>query len=130
MAKTILLVEDDQSLAASLKVELQLEGYQVIHVADGETAVDEFNQASGQISLVILDWMLPKLDGLGVLRRIRRVSNLPVIMLTARDYVSDRVAGLKTGADDYVVKPFEIEELLARIEALLRRTATPTERQY
>ncbi|MGN1407648.1 response regulator transcription factor [Lactobacillus sp.] len=122
MKGTILLVEDERGLAASLKTELQFEDYQVLVAGDGLAAVDLFNQNQGQISLVLLDWMLPKLDGLGVLRRIRRESDVPVIMLTARDYVGDKVMGLKDGADDYVTKPFDIEELLARIEAVQRRT--------
>ncbi|GHV96988.1 DNA-binding response regulator [Lactobacillus nasalidis] len=121
MKGTILLVEDEPGLAQSLNKEFQFEGYQVILAGDGEQAVDEFEKFQAEISLVLLDWMLPKLDGLGVLRRIRRISQVPVIMLTARDYAGDKVSGLKSGADDYVTKPFDIEELLARMEAVLRR---------
>jgi len=117
----ILLVEDEVGLADSLTTELQFEDYEVNVAHDGLQAIDLFHQNQQRIDLIILDWMLPKLDGLGVLRRIRRTSQVPVIMLTARNYVSDKVAGLHGGADDYVTKPFEIEELLARIEAALRR---------
>ena len=102
MTETILLVEDEPGLAQSLQKEFQFEGYQVILAGDGEQAVAEFEKFQAEISLVILDWMLPKLDGLGVLRRIRRISEVPVIMLTARDYAGDKVSGLKSGADDYV----------------------------
>jgi DNA-binding response OmpR family regulator len=84
-------------------------------------ALTAFNKNRHLIDLIILDWMLPKLDGLGVLRRIRRDYDVPIIMLTARDYTGDKVAGLTGGADDYVTKPFDIEELLARITAVLRR---------
>ncbi|WP_225421387.1 response regulator transcription factor, partial [Levilactobacillus fuyuanensis] len=85
----------------------------------------------GQLDLIILDWMLPKLDGLGVLRRIRRNDDLPVIMMTARDYVSDKVTGLDTGADDYITKPFDLEELLARVRVILRhrQVTTPATQQ-
>lgn len=121
MKETILLVEDEVALAESLKLELEFEDYQVLTANDGLQALEVFQANATQISLIILDWMLPRLDGLGVLRRIRKDYQVPVIMLTARDYVGDKVAGLKGGADDYVTKPFDIEELLARIEVILRR---------
>ena len=121
MEKTILLVEDEQGLVVSLKQELEFEGYHVMTAADGLLALKVFNKNKNLIDLIILDWMLPKLDGLGVMRRIRRTSNVQIIMLTARDYIGDKVAGLTGGADDYITKPFEIEELLARIQAVLRR---------
>lgn len=130
MKGTILLVEDEKGLSSGLKTEFQFEGYEVILATDGLSAVDLFNKNRSRINLVILDWMLPKLDGLGVLRRIRRDSNVGVIMLTARNYVGDKVAGLKGGADDYVTKPFEIEELLARMEAVIKRTTSNEETEH
>ncbi|MHC3377645.1 response regulator transcription factor [Ligilactobacillus equi] len=126
MKETILLVEDEVALAESLKLELEFEDYQVLTANDGLQALEVFQANATQISLIILDWMLPRLDGLGVLRRIRKDYQVPVIMLTARDYVGDKVAGLKGGADDYVTKPFDIEELLARIEVILRRLTSST----
>lgn len=119
---TILLVEDEAALADSLRTEFELEGMQVLWAADGEAALSAFRKQSGQIDLIILDWMLPKLDGFTVLRRIRKDSQVPVIMLTARDYVGDKVAGLTGGADDYMTKPFEMEELAARVEVALRHS--------
>lgn len=121
MSKTILLVEDEIGLVASLEKELQFENYMVLVANDGIEALKIFEHNKKNIDLIILDWMLPKLDGLGVLRRIRRKYSVPVIMLTARDYSGDIVAGLTGGADDYITKPFDIEELLARIKAVLRR---------
>ncbi|WP_125979806.1 response regulator transcription factor [Loigolactobacillus iwatensis] len=121
MGKTVLLVEDEKGLVDSLKTEFQFENYQVLTAFDGTSAVTIFNQKQAEIDLIILDWMLPKLDGLGVLRRIRRESDVPIIMLTARDYTGDKVAGLTSGADDYVTKPFDTEELLARMQTVLRR---------
>lgn len=94
MGQTVLLVEDEAGLVVSLKTEFQFEDYTVLTAGDGLTALSIFEQQGDQIDLIILDWMLPKLDGLGVLRRIRRKSQVPVIMLTARDYVGDKVAGL------------------------------------
>lgn len=120
MAGTILIVEDDEALLASLTTELQFEDYTVLNAMDGKTALATYESNRGNLDLIILDWMLPELDGLGVLRRIRKHDDLPVIMMTARDYVGDKVAGLDTGADDYITKPFEIEELLARIRVILR----------
>lgn len=120
MSEMILVVEDDAALLASVTMELQFEGYTVLNAKDGRAALDIYENNRGQLDLVILDWMLPELDGLGVLRRIRRSDDLPVIMMTARDYVSDKVTGLDTGADDYITKPFDLEELLARIRVVLR----------
>ncbi|KRL36459.1 response regulator transcription factor [Liquorilactobacillus uvarum] len=122
MKKIILLVEDEQGLVDSLKKEFQFENYKVLIAKDGISALNIFAKGSNLIDLIILDWMLPNLDGLGVLRRIRRNSDVPVIMLTARDYTGDKVAGLMGGADDYVTKPFDIEELLARMKVVLRRS--------
>lgn len=121
MKNTILLVEDEKGLVDSLATELGFEDYNVISASDGLAAVEEFQKNKETIDLILLDWMLPKLDGLGVLRRIRKESQVPVIMLTARNYIGDKVAGLDGGADDYITKPFEIEELLARIRVAIRR---------
>jgi DNA-binding response OmpR family regulator len=118
----ILLVEDEEGLADSLKTELELEDMVVIWAKDGQEALDLFHEHEQELNLIILDWMLPKLDGFSVLRRIRKNSQMPVIMLTARDYIGDKVAGLTGGADDYMTKPFEVEELLARIEVSLRHS--------
>lgn len=132
MVKTILLVEDEESLISYLQPELEFEDYHVLTATDGESGWKLF-QSNSDIDLVILDWMVPKLDGLEVLRRIRKISQKPVIMLTARDYVGDKVAGLDSGADDYITKPFEIEELLARIRVAWRKDnsgkTTPTNYQ-
>jgi DNA-binding response OmpR family regulator len=121
MNTTILLVEDEVKLARFIELELGFEGYQIRVEHDGVaglTAVREVNP-----DLVILDWMLPGISGLELCRRLRTTgSKVPVILLTAKDEVGDRVAGLDAGADDYVVKPFSIEELLARVRAHLRRT--------
>jgi DNA-binding response OmpR family regulator len=119
--QTILLVEDELELARIIARELKAAGYRVKHVADGETALQRF--AEEPPDLVILDWMLPGVDGLQVLRRIRRSSPVPVLMLTARGEEVDRVIGLEVGADDYLTKPFGMRELLARVRALLRRIA-------
>ena len=117
----ILLVEDEVKLARFVELELSSEGYQISVAHDGIAGLTLARESSPD--LAILDWMLPGLPGLELCRRLRATGNkLPVILLTARDEVSDRVAGLDAGADDYVVKPFSIEELLARIRAHLRRT--------
>ena len=116
---TILLVEDAYDLAKMIIGELEAEGYRVFHMCDGVSAVEA--HTTEQPSLVILDWMLPGLDGLEVLRRIRQTSTTPVLMLTARDQETDRVVGLEIGADDYLTKPFSMRELIARVRALLRR---------
>lgn len=121
MKETILLVEDEKGLADSLATELGFEDYDVLCASDGLSAIEQFQKNQNKINLVLLDWMLPKLDGLGVLRRIRKESQVPVIMLTARNYIGDKVAGLDGGADDYITKPFETEELLARIRVAIRR---------
>ena len=119
MAERILLVEDEEKLARMVELELRYEGYEVEKAFDGRTGLDK--ALSGNFDLVLLDIMLPALSGMEVLRRLRRESVLPVIMLTARDTVVDKVSGLDSGADDYITKPFAIEELLARIRAALRR---------
>lgn len=117
--RTILLVEDEASLASFIQTELQFEGYQVIWAKDGQEALEQF-QSQG-IDLILLDWMLPKYDGITVARRIRRTSEVPIIMMTARNETTDIVTGLDTGLDDYITKPFEIEELFARVRVIERR---------
>lgn len=117
----ILLVEDEEKLARFIELELQHEGYAVEKAFDGRSGLEMAEK--GSFDLMLLDIMLPGINGLEVLRRIRRASSLPVIMLTARDAVMDKVTGLDMGADDYITKPFSIEELLARIRAALRRQA-------
>jgi DNA-binding response OmpR family regulator len=117
--RTLLLVEDTLDLAQVITEELKGAGYQVLHAADGLAALEL--HAVHQPDLVILDWMLPKLDGLEVLRRLRQASATPVLMLTARGEEVDRVVGLEVGADDYLTKPFSMRELVARVKALLRR---------
>lgn len=120
MDKTIImLVEDEESLASFMITELELEGYEVIWAKDGKEALQIF--AERPVTLILLDWMLPGYDGLTVLRRIRQTSNVPIIMITARSQTSDISMALDQGLDDYVTKPFEIEELLARIRVVLRR---------
>ncbi|AQQ53277.1 response regulator transcription factor [Planococcus lenghuensis] len=115
----VLLVEDEANIARFVRLELEHEGYAVTLAADGEEALERFNEQDWDV--ILLDWMLPKLDGLEVCRRIRKTSDVPVILLTARDYIGDKIAGLDRGADDYITKPFEIEELFARMRAVSRR---------
>jgi DNA-binding response OmpR family regulator len=116
---TLLLIEDAIDLAHMIVSEFESNGYRTLHAADGKKGIQAFQQE--QPDLVILDWMLPELDGLEVLRCIRQVSAIPVLMLTARQDEVDRVIGLEVGADDYLTKPFGMRELLARVRALLRR---------
>lgn len=118
MAERILIVEDEEKLARMVELELQYEGYEVEKAADGRTGLEKAQ--SGRFRLILLDIMLPELSGMEVLRRLRRTSQVPVILLTARDAVTDKVSGLDAGANDYLTKPFAIEELLARIRAALR----------
>jgi two-component system, OmpR family, response regulator MprA len=118
----VLVVDDERAVRDSLRRALELEGYDVELAADGEEALERLAQ-NGEPDAVVLDILMPKMDGLEVCRRLRREGHrLPVLMLTARDEVENRVAGLDAGADDYVTKPFALEELLARLRALLRRT--------
>ncbi len=127
MAEKILLVEDEEKLARMVELELRYEGYEVEKAFDGRTGLDR--ALSGEHDLILLDIMLPALSGMEVLRRIRKASSVPVIMLTARDTVVDKVSGLDSGADDYITKPFAIEELLARIRAALRKKPARQEGQ-
>jgi two-component system response regulator MprA len=115
----VLVVEDDEEIAQVLQRSLRLEGYEVRVAGDGEAALDQ--SAAFNPDLVILDLGLPKLDGMEVARRLRSADDVPILMLTARDALESRVEGLDAGADDYLVKPFERQELLARLRALLRR---------
>ena len=115
----ILIVEDEEKIARFIELELIHEGYKVIKADNGRTGLEIAER--GEADLIILDVMLPEINGLEVLRRIRRVSEVPIIMLTARDAVMDKVSGLDAGADDYITKPFAIEELLARIRTALKK---------
>ena len=126
MAERILLVEDEEKLSRMVELELRYEGYEVEKAFDGRTGLER--ALAGDFDLILLDIMLPALSGMEVLRRLRKERQTPVILLTARDAVVDKVSGLDAGADDYVTKPFAIEELLARIRAALRkRPAAPAE---
>ena len=125
MSAKILLIEDEEKLARFVELELCYEGYSVVKAYSGRTGCDL--ALSEPFDLILLDIMLPELNGMEVLRRIRRSSSVPVIMLTARDSVTDKVSGLDLGADDYVTKPFAIEELLARIRTALRKGGTKQE---
>jgi two-component system, OmpR family, response regulator MprA len=120
---TILVVDDERALRDSLRRALALEGYAVELASDGEEALYRLTARDVEPDAIVLDMLMPRVDGLEVARRLRRAGNrTPILMLTARDQVEDRVAGLDAGADDYVVKPFALEELFARVRALLRRT--------
>jgi|SRR5262245_4518710 len=122
-SSTILLVDDEDSVQKLLAYPLEREGFRVLQARDGEEALDRF--ASERVDLVVLDVMLPKLDGLEVCKRLRAESEVPIIMLTARDDELDKVLGLELGADDYITKPFSIREFRSRVRALLRRAAAP-----
>jgi DNA-binding response OmpR family regulator len=118
---TILLVEDARELAQVIARELEAAGYRVLRAADGRAALELFRFSRERPDLVVLDWMLPGISGLDVLREMRHASAIPVLMLTARGEETDRVIGLELGADDYLPKPFGMRELIARVRALLRR---------
>ena len=126
MAKTVLIVEDDRNIADLLRLYLEKEGYTVVIAPDGMRGVEQFRTVHP--SLVLPDVMLPGLDGWGVCRAIRAESQTPIIMLTAKSETEDKVNGLKQGADDYITKPFEMKEVLARIEAVLRRSGIEPEK--
>ena len=121
MAKRILLVDDEPILIKGLKYTLEKDGYDILTAMDGEEALQVFRQ--NPVDLVLLDVMLPKLDGIAVCQRIREMSNVPVIMLTAKGEDMDKILGLEYGADDYMTKPFNILEVKARIKTILRRAA-------
>jgi DNA-binding response OmpR family regulator len=120
-AVRILLVEDDETLRQTLALNLRAEGWQVLEAADGEVGLSQARSESP--TLVVLDVMLPRLDGLTVCRVLRRESRVPIILLTARGAEADKIIGLESGADDYIVKPFSLGEFLARVRAALRREA-------
>ena len=123
MARNILVVEDDRNISELIRMYLEKEGFEVRRAYDGGRAVEEFEKQ--QPDLVLLDIMLPVLDGWQVCARIREKAKTPIIMLTAKSDVTDRITGLEMGADDYLVKPFEMKELMARINAVLRRSEIP-----
>lgn len=125
MCTRVLLVEDEKNIARFIELELRHEGFDVVHHISGRDGLEAAK--SLDFDLVLLDVMLPELNGIEVCRRIRSFSQIPILLITARDAVMDRVAGLDAGADDYIVKPFAIEELLARIRSVLRRTRKVTE---
>ena len=120
----ILIVEDERDLLQSISVVLRDEGYAVDSAANGELGL--YHALNFEYDAIVLDVMLPKLDGWEILRRVRKIKKTPVLMLTAKDQSRDRVKGLDTGADDYVVKPFDLHELFARLRALIRRSANKT----
>ncbi|MDA2947257.1 MAG: response regulator transcription factor [Actinomycetota bacterium] len=120
MSGKILLVEDEHSIAEPIIYNLKREGFSVTHVDEGPIALEIFNEE--KFDLIILDLMLPEISGLDICRSIRKESNVPIIMVTAKDSEADRVSGLELGADDYVTKPFSVRELMSRVRAVLRRT--------
>ncbi len=126
MVKSVLIIEDDRNIADLLRLYLEKEGYEVAIATDGGKGIEKFREF--QPSLVLLDLMLPVMNGWGVCRTIRAEADTPIIMLTAKGETSDKVTGLKLGADDYITKPFEMKEVLARIEAVLRRSGMEPEK--
>ena len=122
MKERILIIEDDEAILKVLRRVLTYEGYQVDTALEGKTGLTMAHELHPD--LIVLDWMLPGMEGLEVCRRLLAAGSVPILMLTAKDTIQDRVQGLDAGADDYLVKPFELDELLARIRALLRRTQT------
>jgi DNA-binding response OmpR family regulator len=122
-SSTILLVDDEDAIQTLLTYPLERDGYRVVQARDGDEALRRFGEED--VDLVVLDLMLPRVDGLEVCRRLRAESTVPIIMLTARDDELDKVLGLELGADDYITKPFSIREFRSRVKALLRRASTP-----
>ena len=116
----ILVVDDEKTIVKGIKFNLENEGYQVDVCYDGETAVDMARR--GEYAVILLDLMMPKLDGLGACQQIRQFSTVPIIMLTAKGETTDKITGLDMGADDYVTKPFDVKELIARVHAVMRRS--------
>ena len=125
MARKILIVDDEPLIVKGLKYSLEQDGYETDSAEDGEEAVNKF--FAGQYDLILLDVMLPKLDGFSVCKKIREKSSVPILMLTAREEELDKVLGLELGADDYITKPFSIRELMARVKANMRRSETTAE---
>src|SRR5206468_3449634 len=123
-SSTILLVDDEDAVQKLLSYPLERDGFRVVQAWDGEEALERFGREE-HVDLVVLDVMLPRLDGLEVCKRLRTTSNVPIIMLTARDDELDKVIGLELGADDYITKPFSIREFRSRVRALLRRAKAP-----
>ena len=123
MAKRILLVDDEPTMLKGLKYSLEQDGYEILTAQDGEEALSVFSE--NDVDLVLLDVMLPKMDGIQVCQRIREQSNVPIIMLTAKGEDMDKILGLEYGADDYMTKPFNILEVKARIKTIFRRTTQP-----
>jgi two-component system, OmpR family, alkaline phosphatase synthesis response regulator PhoP len=120
--RTILLVEDDRNLADGLLINLEAEGYQVVHIADGALALDAYQK--GMFDLVLLDIMLPGMDGLTICKKIRALGGtLPILFITAKDQTDEKIEGLLAGGDDYITKPFDVQELMARIQGIFRRQA-------
>ena len=126
--KKILIIEDEKDLSQFIQLELEHEGYEVRTAFNGRDGLDQ--ALHEHLDLILLDLMLPGLNGIEVCRRIRLVNSTPIIMITARDSVLDKISGLDSGADDYITKPFQIEELLARMRALFRRSEAPGESPY
>ena len=120
MSVKVLLVEDEKSIADGIIYNLKNEGLKVTHVDDGKIALDIFDEE--HFDLIILDIMLPEVSGLEICKTIRKSSNIPIIMLTAKDDENDKINGLEMGADDYITKPFSVKELISRVKAVLRRT--------
>ena len=120
MSVKVLLVEDEKSIAEGIIYNLKNEGLKVTHVDDGKIAIDIFNEE--HFDLLILDIMLPEVSGLEICKTIRKSSNVPIIILTAKDDENDKITGLEMGADDYITKPFSVKELISRVKAVLRRT--------
>ena len=120
MSVKVLLVEDEKSIADGIIYNLKNEGLKVTHVDDGKIAIDIFHEE--HFDLIILDIMLPEISGLEICKAIRKSSNVPIIMLTAKDDENDKISGLEMGADDYITKPFSVKELISRVKAVLRRT--------
>ena len=123
MAKRILLVDDEPTMLKGLKYSLEQDGYEILTAQDGEEALSVFSE--NDVDLVLLDVMLPKMDGIQVCQRIREQSNVPIIMLTAKGEDMDKILGLEYGADDYMTKPFNVLEVKARIKSIFRRTTQP-----
>ena len=127
MSRTILVADDDESIRDTLETLFELEGYEVRLAVDGRSALEQARRPP-TVDLIVLDWMMPEMDGIEVCKELRRFCEVPILMLTARGELESKVVGLDSGADDYLPKPFKTKELLARVRALLRRSR-PADRQ-